>query len=85
MNGENADPLYTWLKSQKGFAGFDLNNQIGAALDGMMRSKDPNYADSPDIKWNFTKFLIDRNGEVSERFESTAGADVMDPKIAALL
>ena len=85
VNGENADPLYTWLKSQKGFAGFDLNDQIGAALDAKFRSMDPNYGDSPDIKWNFTKFLIDRNGEVSERFESTASAAVMDPKIAALL
>ena len=85
VNGENADPLYTWLKSQKGFAGFDLNNQIGAALDAKFRSEDPNYAANPDIKWNFTKFLLDRNGEVQERFESTAAAGEMAPTIEALL
>ena len=85
MNGENADPLYNWLKSQKGFAGFDLNNQIGATLDAKFRSEDPNYAANTDIKWNFTKFLLDRNGEVQERFESTAAAGEMAPKIEALL
>ena len=43
MNGENAHPLYTWLKEQAG---------------------------GGDIMWNFTKFLVNRDGKVIKRYES---------------
>ena len=43
VNGENAHPLYTWLKAQAG---------------------------GGDIKWNFTKFLVGRDGKVIKRYES---------------
>ena len=72
VNGENAAPLFTYLKAQKGFEGFDLNNKIGALLDDMLSKADPNYKQNPDIKWNFTKFLIDQQGNVVARFEPTA-------------
>ncbi len=39
------------------------------------------YKETPDIKWNFTKFLIDRDGNVVERFEQTADMDVVREKI----
>ena len=61
VNGENEDPLYTWLKKQKG---------------GLLGSK---------IKWNFTKFLVDRNGNVVERFAPTDKPEKIDSKVAALL
>lgn len=38
-----------------------------------------------DIKWNFTKFLIDRNGNVVERFEPTADMDAVEEKIREIL
>ena len=38
-------------------------------MDGMLSRQDPDYASNPDIKWNFTKFLIDRKGRVVARFE----------------
>lgn len=41
--------------------------------------------ESADIKWNFTKFLIDRNGNVVERFEPTADMDVVEEKIREIL
>ena len=75
VNGENAHPLYVWLKEQQGFQGFDLENPIGAFLDQRFRSQDPQYDQNPDIKWNFTKFLVNRRGQVVARFEPTAGAD----------
>ena len=37
----------------------------------MMLKNDPDYQNSPDIKWNFTKFLVDRKGRVVRRFEPT--------------
>ena len=81
MNGEQATPLYIYLKSQKGFEGFDLNDKTGKLLDGMMRKKNPDYAKSPDIKWNFTKFLISRDGQVVARFEPTAKMSSIEEKL----
>ena len=85
VNGENEHPLYTLLKQEKGFAGFDLNNKLGALLDNMLSEADPDYRSKPDIKWNFTKFLIDRNGNVVARFEPTTPMDEVENQIKAIL
>lgn len=77
VNGENASPLFVWLKEQKGFEGFDLDNRIGLALHKNFLKIDPNYAESPDIKWNFTKFLIDKDGNVVKRYEPTTDMNVI--------
>ena len=69
VNGPNESPLYTYLKSQKGFGGFDLNDQTGSKLDKMFSKNDPDYAKNPSIKWNFTKFLVSRGGKVLKRYE----------------
>lgn len=71
VNGPDEDPLFSWLKKQKGFEGFDQSNPIGKHLHEAFLKQDPNYAENPDIKWNFTKFLIDREGNVVARFEPT--------------
>lgn len=72
VNGENAIPLYTWLKSKAGFGGFDTTDPRGAYLHAAFKAQDSLYDQNPDIKWNFTKFLIDREGNVVCRFEPTA-------------
>ena len=71
VNGPNESPLYTYLKSQKGFGGFDLNDKTGKFLDDMMRKRDSGYDKNSDIKWNFTKFLVARDGRVIHRYEPT--------------
>ncbi len=70
VNGGNELPLYTFLKSQKGFEGLGKGMKA-AAMNLMLAKMDKNYKTSPDIKWNFTKFLVDRNGNVTQRFEPT--------------
>ena len=71
VNGDGAHPLYTWLKAQKGFGGFDVNDQRGKMMDGMLRKQDAEYDKKSDIKWNFTKFLVSRDGRVLKRYEPT--------------
>ena len=83
VNGENESPLYTYLKSQKGFEGF--RGSGADAMSAMLEKKDKDYASKPDIKWNFTKFLIDKQGNVVARFEPTAGMDEVEKAVQALL
>ncbi len=85
VNGENEDPLFTFLKKEKGFEGFDLNHPIGKILAEMMEKNDPDYASKPSIKWNFTKFLIDGNGKVIARYEPTHDIKLIEQDIAKLL
>ncbi|HAJ73217.1 MAG TPA: glutathione peroxidase, partial [Lachnospiraceae bacterium] len=59
VNGENEMPLYTFLKSRKGFEGFD-EHPYKAAFEEMFSKADPDWDKKPDIKWNFTKFVVDR-------------------------
>ena len=83
VNGENESPLYTYLKSQKSFEGF--RGSRADAMSAMLEKKDKDYASKPDIKWNFTKFLIDKQGNVVARFEPTAGMDEVEKAVQALL
>ena len=85
VNGENADPLFVYLKSQRGFQGFNTKDRIGKFLDNRFRKQDPNYDQNPDIKWNFTKFLVDKEGNVVERFEPTATAADIEVKLKEIL
>ena len=71
VNGENALPLYKYLKSQKGFEGFGFG-PTALMMGAMLKKIDKNYKNNPEIKWNFTKFVVDRAGNVVARFEPTA-------------
>ncbi len=85
VNGDSATALYSWLKSKAPFGGFDTTDRIGAYLDQMFRAQDSLYDQNPDIKWNFTKFLIDRQGNVVQRFEPTAPISDIEAAIIDLL
>lgn len=85
VNGENALPLFKYLQNTKGFEGFDPNHPLTPFLESKLARVNPNYAKEPDIKWNFTKFLIDRSGNVVERFEPTTDMSVVEDAIVSLL
>ncbi|MDF1508137.1 glutathione peroxidase [Robertmurraya sp. DFI.2.37] len=60
VNGENADPLFTFLKEEK---------------KGVL---------SKNIKWNFTKFLVDQTGQVVERYAPTTEPSQIEKDLAKL-
>ena len=51
----------------------------------MLARNDPDYASNPDIKWNFTKFLVDRKGNVVARFEPVVTPEDLEDEIEDLL
>ena len=70
--------------SQKGFGGFGPH-QYKDLLEKMLAEKDPEWDRKPDIKWNFTKFVIDRQGNVVARFEPTADMAEVEACVKSLL
>jgi len=83
VNGENAIGLFKFLKSEKGFQGF--TGLKAPVMNAMLAKIDPDFKNNSEIKWNFTKFLVDRDGNVIERFESTVEPEKIAKKIEALL
>ena len=84
VNGENELPLYTYLKSQQGFKGFGIG-PVAIAMSAMLKKIDKDYKNNPAIKWNFTKFIVDRSGAVVARFEPTEDMKKVDKFVAGLL
>ena len=85
VTGPDADPLFLFLQEQKGFAGWDMEHPIAHILDDMLSKEDPDYKEKPSIKWNFTKFLVDKKGMVVARFEPTTKMEVIAEEIEKLL
>lgn len=84
VNGDHELPLYTYLKSKQAFTGFGKGPKA-LAMSVMLSKIDKNYKNNPDIKWNFTKFLVDRSGNVVVRFEPTHDMKDVEKQTAALL
>lgn len=85
VNGDDDDPLYKFLQQQKGFAGWDESHPLTPVLEKMLSEADPDYKQKPDIKWNFTKFLINKKGMVVARFEPTESIENIAKQIEELL
>lgn len=84
VNGEDELPLFTYLKSQKDFAGFGTGVKA-LAMGAMLKKIDKDYKNNPAIKWNFTKFVVDRAGNVVARFEPTEDMKKVEACVEALL
>lgn len=70
VNGENAEPLFAFLATEKPFEGFEKGAKT-IALRQASKLFNKKHGDKAYIKWNFTKFLVDREGKVLARFEPT--------------
>ncbi|MDD9268256.1 glutathione peroxidase [Paenibacillus sp. GCM10023248] len=78
VNGEDAAPLFQYLKQTAPFQGFDPENIQAKLLKLVITEKHPEWLFGDSVKWNFTKFLIDRNGQVLKRYEPTYDMERMN-------
>ncbi len=85
VKGENAQPLFKYLVEKQGFHGFDESHPIAKKLVDFLGKMFPDSLGGDSIKWNFTKFLVDRNGEVVARFEPTTNPSEIAGDIERLL
>ena len=83
VNGDAADPLFVFLAGQKAFGGF--KGIKGIAMKAVQKTVDSEFGDKAYIKWNFTKFLVDRAGNVIARFEPTEDMGAVKKAVAAAL
>lgn len=81
VNGSNADPLYTFLKNA---TPSDKENEETSSFMKVLKDLGQSIIGS-NIKWNFTKFLIDRNGNVVGRYSPTYKPENMEARIEELL
>ena len=84
VRGENAHPLFKYLSENTTFGGFGIN-PMSLILTGVARKMDKDYKSNGNVKWNFTKFLIGRDGEIVARFEPTASLKDVKAKVEEVL
>ncbi len=84
VNGETADPLYVFLATEKPFEGFGKGLKT-AMLKKFSDMNNKTFGDKAYIRWNFTKFLVDREGRVIARFEPTEDMDKVRAAVEAAL
>ncbi len=83
VNGENASPLFKYLTTNTKFGGF--GGPMGLVLTPIVKKMDKDYKNNGNIKWNFTKFLINREGEIVARFEPTEDMKKVAKEVEAIL
>lgn len=82
--GDSAIPLFRWLSENTKFEGFG-KNPIALAMNGITKKMDKNFKKNGNVKWNFTKFLIDREGQIVARFEPTTAMKTVMERVNAVL
>lgn len=83
VNGANAIPLYKWITENTKFEGF--SGPMGVILKPIVKKMDKDYKNNGNIKWNFTKILINKEGEIVARFEPTADVKMIAEKVKEIL
>lgn len=84
VNGETADPLFAYLASEKPFKGFGKGVK-NAMLNKFAAMNNKKFGDKTYIGWNFTKFLVDREGKITARFEPTDDMEEVKKAVEELL
>ena len=83
VNGANAEPIFVYLKEN---AQADQSKGLKAKATALLfKAISKSVEKDNDIKWNFTKFLINRDGTVIKRFEPTTTPEAIDKDIKEML
>lgn len=85
VNGPSAHPMFSFMQDAQPFTAFDSSSISARLLQQMLQDKYPQLLEGNSIKWNFTKFLVDREGNVVKRFEPGADPGSFEADIQALL
>lgn len=85
VTGQSIHPVFRYLVEAAPFEGYDMESEEGRWMDQFVKEKHPDLYRGDGIKWNFTKFLIDRTGKVSGRYETTVAPIEMESAIRNLL
>lgn len=84
VNGDGADPLFAAIGAALPFEGWGKGPKA-FAMKAVGKSVDKEFGDKAYVKWNFTKFLFDREGNPVARFEPTMSMDDVEAAVAKLL
>lgn len=71
VNGADSHPLFKYLKESAPFKGMDPSNMTNKIIESILNEKFPEFNMGNAIRWNFTKFLVNQEGDVINRFESS--------------
>lgn len=85
VRGDHADPLFRYLTEAAPFRGFELDKEAGKKIQSAVEKFYPENVAGNEVKWNFTKFLVGRDGQVKGRFEPSVTPEELDPAIEAAL
>lgn len=85
VRGEDANPLFKYLIKETPFKGFEIEKESGRHIQDVVKRHYPESLEDDEVKWNFTKFLVGRNGKTIRRFEPTTTPEELDSVIEATL
>ena len=85
VRGENPHPIFSYLVNNTKYDGFDLNTEMGKKFQGFLSAKFPEIMKGNGIKWNFTKFLVGKDGKPIKRFEPTITPEEIEKELSNLL
>ena len=83
VNGDNEHPIFTYLKEQAPTE--EYKGLKAKATATMLKGISKSYKKESDIRWNFTKFLISRDGKTVKRFPPTEEPKSFESEIEAML
>ena len=83
VNGSNADPIFKYLKAQA--PAEEYNGLKAKAAKALFKTISSSVEKDSDIKWNFTKFLISKDGETIKRYAPTTEPKDFEKDIEAML
>ena len=83
VNGDNAEPVFEYLKAQA--PSEEYNGLKAKATAKMLKGLSKSMEKDSDIRWNFTKFLINRDGTVIKRYAPTTKPEEIEKDIREML